>query len=123
MTDPREVSVLVVDDDADIRLTLEDVLVAEGFSVALAANGAEALRVLTGARPRVILLDLSMPVMDGEQFRERQRSDATLAAIPIVVMTAADRTREKIAPMNADGFLAKPVQLDDLLAIVSRYAR
>ena len=112
--------VLVVDDDPDIRLTLHDILENEGYAVVLASNGADALAALKLIKPRLILLDLSMPVMDGRQFRDAQQQDPVLAQIPTIVMTAADRVREKVLPMAVVNWIAKPVQLDDLLNVVAR---
>ena len=115
------IEVLVVDDDADIRSTLEEILVEEGYRVASAANGREALERLRVVRPRLILLDLSMPVMSGFEFREAQRADAELAKIPTVVMTAYDRMLEKTSGMQLADCLAKPVRLDELLKVVARF--
>lgn len=75
----RGVCVLVVDDDPDIRDTLVEALEEEGYSVAAAANGSEALETLRRIAPRLILLDLFMPIMGGQQFRARQLEDGALA--------------------------------------------
>src|SRR5439155_12456386 len=80
--------VLVVEDDTDGRETLAELLEAEGYPVARAANGRQALDYLQRAGPPgLILLDLLMPVMDGYQFRQRQRQDPVLASIPIAVVS------------------------------------
>ena len=86
-------SVLIVDDDPDIRDVLADTLESKGFDVVTAANGADALTVLcdTGVRPSVILLDLMMPVMDGYGFLERWRRDPALASIPIAIDEAIEK--------------------------------
>jgi CheY-like chemotaxis protein len=83
-------SVLIVDDDADIREILAETLVEKGFDVATAANGLEALQILRTMRPRpsVILLDLMMPIMDGYGFLELRRGDPGLASIPLAIVTA-----------------------------------
>lgn len=83
-------SVLIVDDDLDIREILGETLAERGFDVATAANGLEALQVLRGGngRPSVILLDLMMPVMDGYGFLEQRRQDPALASIPLAIVTA-----------------------------------
>lgn len=117
----ESVSVLVVDDDVDIREALEQVLAEEGYRVVTAANGHEALERLREVSPRLILLDLSMPVMSGFQFREAQRADAELAKIPTVAMSAGDRLGEKTAGMQLAACLSKPLRLDELLALVGRY--
>lgn len=117
------VSVVVVDDDADIRDTLVDLLEYQGYSVVCAANGAEALELLRRVRPELILLDLCMPVMSGEEFRCHQLEDPLLAAIPTVVMSAADRIYEKTAAMQVHETLAKPIPMERLLESVGRYCR
>src|SRR6476619_7846857 len=84
--------ILVVDDDSDIRDSLREVLEDEGYTVACVGNGREALEYLHRApRPRVILRDLMMPVMDGWQFRREQKQDADIANIPLVVITATGK--------------------------------
>lgn len=107
-------TVLIVDDDADIRSVLSEFLEFEEYAVATAANGSEALAFLR-AQPHtgVVLLDLMMPVMDGFQFREAQKRDPSIASIPVVVMTASG----SLGPESIDALdvLAKPLELDRLL--------
>jgi CheY-like chemotaxis protein len=92
----------------------------EGFQVEVAANGRQALERLTaGMHPCVILLDLMMPVMDGWQFRREQVRDRELAEIPVIVVSAAGRDR--IAEIDANAYLTKPVDLEQLLERVSHY--
>jgi CheY-like chemotaxis protein len=91
-------SVLIVDDDVDIREILAETLEEKGFDVSTAANGLDALRILRDerVRPSVILLDLMMPIMDGYGFLEQRRRDPALASIPLAIVTAGhgvDRTR------------------------------
>jgi CheY-like chemotaxis protein len=115
------VRVLVVDDDADIRETVSLILEDEGYDVASAGDGASALAELRdGPRPGLILLDLMMPVMDGWQFREAQLSDPSLAAIPVVVLSADAGLRDK-ADYFGGAYLAKPVNIDALLDAVASY--
>ena len=84
--------ILVVDDDADLRETLQVLLDDSGYGVTAVANGQAALDQLkAGARPSLILLDLMMPEMNGWQFLERAQADAVLDAIPVVIMTARRR--------------------------------
>jgi CheY-like chemotaxis protein len=117
--------ILVVDDDAPIREALAEVLEDEGYQVRSAANGREALELLRSgwAPPAVILLDLMMPVMSGWEFRAEQQSDQALASIPIVVLSADRDVRGKAASLQAQAYLAKPVDLADLLDTVSRFWR
>jgi CheY-like chemotaxis protein len=113
--------VLIVEDDCDTREMLERYLELEGFDVQTASNGAAALTLLRqDDPPSVILLDLMMPVMNGWQFRDAQQQDARLSAIPVVVVTAAG-PRAGIPAIDADGWLAKPVDLDQLLTTVSSF--
>jgi CheY-like chemotaxis protein len=83
-------SVLIVDDDVDIREVLSETLVDRGFDVETAGNGLEALEILRppNVRPSVILLDLMMPIMDGYGFLEQRRLDPALVAIPVAIVTA-----------------------------------
>jgi CheY-like chemotaxis protein len=117
------VSVLVIDDDEDIREILSEILVRAGYSVVGASNGAEALRVLETVLPCLILLDLNMPIMDGFEFRRRQRLDPALERIPTVVMSALYQMKQRIVGLGVDGALAKPVDLKDVMELVSRYCR
>jgi signal transduction histidine kinase len=111
--------VLIVDDDADIRDSFAGVLRYEGYEVTSCENGRAALeRLRGGARSDVIVLDLMMPVMDGWQFRLAQKSDPSLASIPVVAVSA-DRTA-KAAAIDADAFLSKPVDAGALLATLDR---
>ena len=114
--------VLVVEDDFAIRETLRELLEDEGYDVSWASNGQEALHVLSRRAPRVILLDLMMPVMDGWEFRHAQRQDPALASIPVVVISADHALEHKVAAMAVDGWLAKPFELDALLTTLRRYA-
>lgn len=115
--------ILVVEDDFDIRDTLAQILEAEGYAVSGAANGAEALQVLANeSAPALILLDLMMPVMNGWQFRTEQLKDPALAEIPVVVISADAGVGQKAAAIGAADSLKKPVPLETLLDVVSRYA-
>lgn len=116
--------ILVVEDDAAIRDALSLVLEDEGYRVTGAANGQEALAHLrNGCRPNLIILDLMMPVMDGWQFRKHQLQDSSLAAIPVVVLSADGNVLQKAADIDAVDCLQKPIDLDCLLEKVGRYAK
>ena len=115
--------VLVVDDDAGIRDALADLLGDEGYTVVTAANGADALQVLRAQpspRPCVILLDLMMPVMDGQQFYAEQQRDPALASIPTVVVSADMNVKQKAAAF-AGKYLSKPVQVEAVLSTIERH--
>lgn len=115
-------TVLVVEDDEDVRDTFHDVLEDEGYDVLVASNGREALDVLGGgARPSVVLLDLMMPVMNGWQMLETLRADGELSKIPVVVVSAVGHPTS--LPPGARSFLPKPVSVATLLAAVERHCR
>ena len=113
-------AVLIVEDDADLRDMMAQLLSLEGFIAATVSNGREALEYLhEGDRPDVILLDLMMPVMDGWEFRRRQQADPSVAGVPVIVLSALDQSRA--ADVRADAFLKKPLDFDRLLALVRNY--
>jgi CheY-like chemotaxis protein len=115
-------SVLIVDDDADIRESIGGALEDEGYRVAGASNGKEALRLLKAASPRpgLILLDMMMPEMDGWAFRAEQRKDPELAGIPVLVFTAYGSPKDVARQLQAAGFVRKPLRLEELLSSVAR---
>jgi CheY-like chemotaxis protein len=120
---PPPCDVMVVEDDFAIRETLRELLEEEGYRVAWASNGDEALTQLRrGTFPGLILLDLMMPVMDGTAFRSALRLDPELAGIPVVVISADSGLEEKASTMAVDGYLAKPFDLVALLDTVRRCA-
>src|SRR4030095_14678048 len=111
---------LVVDDDPDLREFLQLMLTSMGFQVTSAANGQEALDVMEGHDPDLILLDMKMPVMDGWEFcRVLEGRDARP---PIVVLTAAPDPAARAAEVHAEGWLGKPFEYADLEAIVHKFA-
>jgi CheY-like chemotaxis protein len=114
-------TILVVEDDGDIRAALSSILGDEGYRVSCASDGSEALRLLQGGlRPDAILLDLMMPVMSGAEFRAKQLEDPSLARIPIVILTADTRIADVSRALGAAASFAKPFELPDLLATVAR---
>jgi CheY-like chemotaxis protein len=127
MTDEAKQSadgVLVVEDDPGILHAIMQVLEDEGHAVRGAVNGKVALDMLRapGAKlPRVILLDLMMPVMDGAAFRDEQLRDPALARIPVVLLTADNHAEEKAATMHVAASLRKPVELQQLLDAIEAY--
>jgi CheY-like chemotaxis protein len=114
-------AIMIVDDDADVRATVAEALEEEGFEVAMAANGEEALKMLlASARPDLILLDMMMPEMDGWAFRAAQRGHPEIAAIPVIVFTACGVPRDAAAQLGAQGYLKKPLRLDELFSAIRR---
>ena len=113
--------ILVVDDDEGIREFVSLVLADEGYEVVTAPHGAAALEFVARRVPAVILLDMRMPVMDGWQFAQAYRQRPGPHA-PIIVVTAARDAGERAAEIGAEGVLAKPFRLADLLAVVEGHA-
>ncbi len=112
--------VLVIDDDEGIREMLEMALADEGYRVESAPNGAAGLELAARARPDLILLDMRMPIMDGWEFARAYRTRPGPHA-PIVVVTAARDASDRAEQILADGYLAKPFSLDDLINVVGRF--
>jgi two-component system response regulator MprA len=115
-------TVLVVDDDEDLRTMVVFVLETAGYAVRVACDGIDALDQLKIGRPDLILLDMRMPRMDGWELGRRIRSlhDHT---IPVVVMTAAEHAEKQAKEIEADDFVAKPFDVDNLLRVVARHIR
>jgi two-component system, chemotaxis family, chemotaxis protein CheY len=119
---PPERFVLLVEDDADIRSTIADILSLEGYRVVTAKNGKEALQRLRDVpRPFLILLDLMMPDMNGWEFREKQLGCRELSSIPVVVLSGGGMIERATASLGAAEYLRKPVDIDRLLATVQSY--
>ena len=112
-------TILIVEDDPDIRDAEEEVLQGSGYTTATAATGESALAYLRSCPPpAVILLDLMMPEVDGREFRRRQLADPALAGIPVVVVTAgsADQARD----VGAAAIVKKPFPPETLLEAIAR---
>jgi two-component system response regulator MprA len=119
---PRHRPVLVVEDDDDVRDAVSASLRDEGYEVAEAENGRLALDWLkSNADPCLVLLDLWMPVMTGIELHAVMAQDPRLAAVPLVVVSAAGDAKAQAQQMGALGYLRKPLDLHDLLATVERY--
>ena len=117
----RDVEILLIEDEADLRADLAYLLEDEGYRVRTAAHGAEALALLEGgARPAVILLDLMMPVMDGWETRARLRTTAALSNIPVVILSGVANDEEEIAALAVAAYVTKPITVPQLCAIIDR---
>jgi DNA-binding response OmpR family regulator len=114
--------VLVVEDDPDLLALVEMVLVEDGYRVRTAPEGGAALSEVANEMPALVLLDMRMPGMDGWEFAREFRARHGRAA-PIVVVTAAEDARRRAEEIEADGWLAKPFDLDEVLAVAARHAR
>ena len=111
--------VLIVDDDDDIRETLELILASRGYRSMGASDGAEALALMReNPLPVVVLLDIMMPGMNGTQFRAAQLADPRLASVPLVVMTGDGRADQRAEALGAFRSLKKPLDIGDLIAVV-----
>jgi CheY-like chemotaxis protein len=111
--------ILVVEDDSAIRETIRILLESEGYRVLAAKNGQDALEFLKkNETPCLILLDLNMPVMDGWQFLQARKTDESIAAIPVVIISAvANHFHEE----EVVGTVRKPFELETLLKVVKQY--
>lgn len=114
---------LVVDDDADLREAITDVLRDAGYQVVVAINGRNALEVLarTDPLPGLVLLDMMMPVLDGAGFLAEVRGHPRFGSIPVIVFSAS--ANPNLQGLGAKGWVRKPVDLDALLEIVSRHVQ
>lgn len=115
-------TVLIVEDDTGLREALSDCLRDQGYRVVEAENGRAALDWLhTHDPPCLILLDLWMPVMTGEEFRRAQLHDPALAGIPVVVVSALRDGGKRVAGLGVNGYLAKPIPFDDLMTTIQEH--
>jgi two-component system response regulator MprA len=115
-------TILIVEDDFDVREALAETLRDEGYDVDCAGDGEQALQYLRrGERPGLILLDLTMPRMSGSEFRMVQKVDPKLNSVPVVLLSADGRMEEKARVLEADGAIRKPIDLNELLSTIERF--
>ena len=115
--DPQPPLILVVDDDSLIRQIVRDVLTEEGFAVATAADGPQAIRRATNQSPALVVLDMGLPLMDGHAVAVALRADHG-PALPILMITADGGAADKAQRVGACAYLRKPFDLEDLVAAV-----
>lgn len=115
-------AILVIEDDKDIREATKDALENEGYEVVTAGHGLDGLNIIKNTRikPKLILLDLNMPVMDGYEFLEEKSQDINFSDIPVIVFSA-DQNKAKIH--SAVAHIKKPSDLDTILDLVKKYRR
>jgi CheY-like chemotaxis protein len=118
--EPRANPILLVDDHDDLREMLATALSIEGYRVSTAANGFEALLEARSHRPSLILLDLMMPVMDGPGFLAEQQRDPSLAAVPVIVVSAHGDGERIACEAGARAFIPKPIEIDRLLGTIDQ---
>ena len=118
-------SILVVEDDPDVRRALTELLASEGYKVTATADGGEALETLrAGLRPAVILLDLMMPNCDGWDFRRAQLQDPTFASVQVVLAARVVQfRRHRVCQLGPIELCPKPIQPNELLQMLARLAQ
>jgi two-component system, cell cycle response regulator DivK len=115
--------ILVVEDNERNMKLLRDVLQASGYGTLEAGNGEQAVTLAAEHRPALVLMDVRLPDMDGLEALRRLRADQQTASIPVIAVTAQAMKgdRERFIEAGFDGYLSKPVDIDELLAAVERY--
>lgn len=115
-------TILVVDDDPDSQAICELILKSDGYRVLLATDGEEALRILGGERCDAMILDLSLPGIDGWEVAERLRADPGTARLPVIFYTAhgGDSARDRGVGVGCAGYLVKPCSPRAVLDAVER---
>jgi CheY-like chemotaxis protein len=121
---PTTGRVLVVDDDDQVRVIFVRYLTTAGFDVVAVSGAAEGLRVLRDeGNISLVLLDFTMPEMNGLEFRTQQLADERISGIPVVIVTGSPLAAEDRERLQAVDYLAKPVGREELIAVVARYRR
>lgn len=113
-------TILVVEDDEGTRLSIQDYLESEGYSVVSAADGRRALEDVEAFQPQLVITDISMPHMDGYAFLKKLRQRPAWRLLPVVFLTAHTQTAERVRgyQTGCDMYLEKPFELDELAAVV-----
>jgi two-component system, chemotaxis family, chemotaxis protein CheY len=120
-------TILIVEDDPATRDMLASLLATEGFHAVAAEDGLEGLHLLRTVRrrapktPCLVLLDLKMPRLSGNEFRRAQLGDPTVASVPVAVMSGAEDIEQRAQALGAVATLAKPIEINVLLDVVKRY--
>jgi len=124
-TSKHSPTIMVVDDDEDCRVLLSELLRREGYQVIAASDGVEAQRMALGNTPQLILMDIGMPDIDGLSALWRMREHSELAELPVLIVTAYDSydLRAEAASIGCQGYLTKPIYLDELRMLVDLYIR
>src|SRR5579872_5742653 len=111
-------TVMVVDDDAAVRVIVRAVLEDEGYQVLIAESGRAGLEMLAGVTPSLVLLDYMMPEMNGDEFLQALRQRGLCRATPILLLTAVGRIEEQVNQLEVQGVIQKPFELESLLTAV-----
>lgn len=122
MMSPTLNYILVIEDDQFIRELMREILESEGYNVATALNGQDALDQLkkTQELPFLIMLDLMMPIKDGFTFRKEQQSDPRLRNIPVIVLSADRQMTTRQNELQATDYIKKPASIDDIVNAVRK---
>jgi len=120
---PQVPLILVVDDSITVRRVTQRLLQREGYRVALAVDGLQALERLAEERPALVLSDIEMPRMDGFDLARNIRGDERMHDLPIVMITSriAEKHREHAKQLGVNHYLGKPYSEEELLSLVRRY--
>ena len=116
--------VLVVDDDPDILDALQLLLEFAGYEVKTTEKGeyAENLRDMNGGLPNVIILDVLLSGKDGRLICQKLKSQEETKHIPIIMISAHPNAKQSVTAVGADAFVAKPFDMEELLAIIAKYS-
>src|SRR5881397_1881006 len=111
-------NILLVDDDEEIRASLRRSLALEGYKIAQAADGSEALRLAREAPPDLVVLDVMLPEVDGLEVCRRLRRDTSTASVPIIMLTAKSDEVDRVVGLEvgADDYVGKPFSPKELVA-------
>jgi CheY-like chemotaxis protein len=122
MNSPERDTILIIDDDDPTRVSFRSQFEALGYRVEEATDGEEAMRLLRrGLRPGIIVLDLEMPFMAGDQFRRAQLASSELKGIPVVLVSSTWALDEIAELLRVDAYSEKPLNPEKMLAIVERH--
>jgi DNA-binding response OmpR family regulator len=110
--------ILIVEDQADVAQLIEVVLKGEGYTVAIARDGAQGLMLARDWKPDLILMDIMLPGVDGGTLISRLRQEEETSELPIIAMSASRTLRDRTGELEADALLSKPFDVDALLVQV-----
>ncbi|WP_316760094.1 PleD family two-component system response regulator [Pedobacter aquatilis] len=112
---------LICDDDIDIIEMLEIVLDDSGFDIITETDSKKVLELISSTKPQLVLMDLWMPVISGDQILMQMREDQNLSSIPVVIMSAAQDGKEVASKAGANGYIPKPFDIDELMQKVNKF--
>jgi two-component system cell cycle response regulator DivK len=113
-------TILIVEDDNDIRLLLRTVLEAEGYRIVEAVTGKDAVSTGAEVRPHLILMDISLPLLDGLSATRLIKAEEWLRDVPVVAVSAYDTARRRALQAGCSDFISKPINIQELKAVIER---